>query len=61
MANFYGSYVGYGSGGGKGTELYQKLPEQCKAKMKECTPLHTIKENSNDKQKITFETWKKQN
>ena len=43
----------------KGTELYQQLPEECKNLMKECIPLSEIEENRKEKQKITFDTWKK--
>ena len=43
----------------KGTELYQELPEECRTLMKECTPLSEIEENRKEKQKITFDTWKK--
>ncbi len=41
------------------TELYQELPEECRTLMKECTPLSEIEENRKEKQKITFDTWKK--
>ena len=44
----------------KGTELYQKLPQECKDLMKECIPLKKIEENRKIKQKITLNTWKKQ-
>ena len=43
----------------KGTQLYQELPEECKKLMKECSPLSEINENRKEKQKITFDTWKK--
>ena len=43
----------------KGTELYQKLPEECRTLMKECTPLSAIEQDRKEKQKITFNTWKK--
>ena len=43
----------------KGTELYQELPEECRRLMKECIPLSEIEENRKEKQKITFDTWKK--
>jgi len=42
----------------KGTELYHKLPQECKTIMKECKPLLKIEKNRK-KQDITFETWKK--
>ena len=43
----------------KGTELYQKLPHECRNLMKECEPFSEIEENRKEKQKIIFETWKK--
>ena len=43
----------------KGTELYQELPAECRDLMKECEPLSEIEENRKEKQKITFDTWKK--
>jgi hypothetical protein len=43
----------------KGTELYQELPEECKKLMQECEALIEIEENRKEKQKITFNTWKK--
>ena len=43
----------------KGTELYQELPNECKTLMNECQPLSEIEENRKEKQKITFNTWKK--
>ena len=43
----------------KGTELYQRLPFECKYLMKECEPLSKIEKNRKEKQKITFKTWKK--
>ena len=43
----------------KGTELYQGLPKECMDLMKECIPLNEIEENRKQKQKITFNTWKK--
>jgi carbonic anhydrase/acetyltransferase-like protein (isoleucine patch superfamily) len=43
----------------KGTKLYQQLPKECKTLMKECEPLTEIEENRKEKQKITFNTWKK--
>ena len=43
----------------KGTELYQNLPKECRKLMKECNPLSKLEKNRKEKQKITFETWKK--
>ena len=43
----------------KGTELYQNLPKECRELMKECNPLSKLEKNREEKQKITFETWKK--
>ena len=43
----------------KGTELYQNLPRECRELMKECNPLSKLEKNRKEKQKITFETWKK--
>tara|TARA_B100000614_G_scaffold222150_1_gene209786 strand:+ start:1187 stop:1780 length:594 start_codon:yes stop_codon:yes gene_type:complete len=43
----------------KGTELYQKLPTECRKLMSECSPLTEIEKNRKEKQKITFDTWKK--
>ena len=43
----------------KGTELYQGLPKECMDLMKECIPLNEIEENRKQKQKLTFNTWKK--
>ena len=43
----------------KGTELYQQLPKECYDLMKECVPLTIIEKNRKEKQKITFDTWKK--
>ena len=43
----------------KGTELYQNLPKECRELMKECNPLSKLEKNRKEKQKITFETWKK--
>ena len=43
----------------KGTELYQNLPKECRELMKECNPLLELEKNRKEKQKITFETWKK--
>ncbi|MEC9209904.1 MAG: transferase hexapeptide repeat family protein [Bacteroidota bacterium] len=43
----------------KGTALYQQLPKECAELMKECLPLSEIEENRKEKQKITFDTWKK--
>ena len=43
----------------KGTELYQNLPKECRELMKECDPLSKLEKNRKEKQKITFQTWKK--
>ena len=43
----------------KGTEIYQNLPKECLELMKECNPLSKLEKNRKEKQKITFETWKK--
>ena len=43
----------------KGTELYQTLSKECSELMKECTPLAEIEKHRKEKQKITFNTWKK--
>ena len=43
----------------KGTQLYQELPKECKELMNQCEPLNEIEENRKEKQKITFDTWKK--
>ena len=43
----------------KGTEIYQNLPKECRELMKECNPLSKEEKNRKEKQKITFETWKK--
>ena len=43
----------------KGTELYQNLPKECRELMKECNPLSKLEKIRKEKQKITFETWKK--
>ena len=43
----------------KGTELYQGLPKECSELMIECEPLTEVEENRKEKQKITFDTWKK--
>ena len=43
----------------KGTELYQDLPKECKTLMKKCEPLQEIEKDRKEKQKITFNTWKK--
>lgn len=42
----------------KGTELYQKLPEQCKNSLRECEPLKKKEPNRPTMEKL-FETWKK--
>jgi carbonic anhydrase/acetyltransferase-like protein (isoleucine patch superfamily) len=41
----------------KGTELYQKLPAELYATLKECEPLRKI-ENNRPSQKDTYKTWK---
>ena len=43
----------------KGTELYQNLPKESRELIKECNPLSKLEKNRKEKQKITFETWKK--
>ena len=43
----------------KRTELYQELPTECRKLMSECLPLTEIEKNRKEKQKITFDTWKK--
>jgi len=43
----------------KGTELYQNLPKECRELLKESNPLSKLEKNRKEKQKITFETWKK--
>ena len=43
----------------KGTQLYQELTEECRTLMKECSHLSEIEKNRKEKQKITFDTWKK--
>jgi phenylacetic acid degradation protein len=43
----------------KGTKLYQQLPKECIELMQECKPLTKIEENRKEKQKTTFDTWKK--
>ena len=42
----------------KGTELYQNLQKNQEL-MKECDPLLELEKNRKEKQKITFQTWKK--
>ena len=42
----------------KGTELYQKLPFECRTLMKECIPLSKLEEDRKKKQNINFKTWK---
>lgn len=42
----------------QGTELYQKLPEECKTIMKECEPLRSIPENYQIQQ-TGYEPWHK--
>lgn len=41
----------------KGTELYQKLPKECKETLKECEPLREIEPNRPSQEKL-FKTWK---
>lgn len=41
----------------KGTELYQKLPKECKETLKECEPLREIEPNRTSQEKL-FKTWK---
>ena len=43
----------------KGTQLYQELSIECKQLMNQCDALTEIEENRKEKQKITFDTWKK--
>ena len=43
----------------KGTEQYQELPKECKTLMQECEPLKEIEKDRKEKQKTTFDTWKK--
>ena len=43
----------------KGTELYQRLPEECKDLMNECKPLPEIEKDRKSKQKEVLKTWKK--
>ena len=43
----------------KGTTLYQELPKECNTLMQECIPLSEVEKNRKEKQKITFDTWKK--
>ena len=40
----------------KGTELYQALPSDCKATLRECEPLKEIEENRPSQEKM-FSTW----
>jgi phenylacetic acid degradation protein len=40
----------------KGTALYQSLPKECHATLKECEPLREIEENRPDQEKM-FQTW----
>ena len=44
----------------KGTELYQKLPAELYATLKECEPLREIPRNRPAQQDI-YKSWKKQN
>lgn len=41
----------------KGTLLYQQLPADCKATLKECEPLREIEKNRPDQQEV-YKTWK---
>ncbi|MFB6306358.1 MAG: transferase hexapeptide repeat family protein [Flavobacteriales bacterium] len=41
----------------KGTEIYQKLPEDCRNSLKPCQPLREVPENRK-KQKGSYKTWK---
>ena len=43
----------------KGTKLYQTLPQECRKLMRVCDPLTKIEKDRKEKQKITFDTWKK--
>ena len=40
----------------KGTELYQRLPEECRQTLKECEPLREPEENR-PSQKAILKTW----
>ena len=40
----------------KGTALYQSLPKECHATLKECEPLREIEKNRPDQEKM-FQTW----
>lgn len=42
----------------QGTELYQKLPDDCRSSLKPCKPLTKAETNRPD-QEILFKTWKK--
>jgi phenylacetic acid degradation protein len=42
----------------KGTELYQKLPDECRSSLKPCEPLTEAETNRPD-QEVLFKTWKK--
>jgi hypothetical protein len=42
----------------KGTQLYQQLPAECYASLKECKPL-TEPEPNRPKQEKLYETWEK--
>lgn len=44
----------------KGTEYYQRLPNDCKTYLKECEPLHAIEQNR-PIQVSDYQTWKKHN
>ena len=41
----------------QGTKLYQQLPADCKATLKECEPLREV-ENDRPKQQDIYKTWK---
>ncbi len=43
----------------KGTELYQKLPSDCYATLRECEPLREVEPNRPEQQKI-YDLWKNQ-
>lgn len=40
----------------KGTELYQRLPQECRGSLKECQPLREIP-TDRPKQMVTYRTW----
>ena len=41
-----------------GTKIYQKLPNQCRESLKECTPLTEIPKGGRPKQIVNFKPWK---